>query len=355
MAVPSSVPGPSIVLGELPQAPRVSVLMSSYNYANYIGTTIESVLGQTYRNLELVICDDGSTDDSVEVVHRYERADARVRLISQKNAGQAAALNAAFNRSSGDIVCTLDCDDWFAPSKVEKVVAAFHSHPDCGAALHYMQLIDSRGARKAGIVVTAEGYIGSRFLALSVDNPYPPTSGISLRREVAQRVFPVPEVLRTWPDYQMAAAASLLTRSCVIREELGGWRMHDSASGGAAGVLTSLDETWLRKHLAGVELGQGAVAEWARRELGLDLDYSTCRQYVEYRLALGIVAGDRALVRTAAADLRRGFRTNRGHYPTHRYHFWNTLSILPSPVARGMMQLAFRWHYRSGRQTEPSN
>jgi glycosyltransferase involved in cell wall biosynthesis len=338
---------PIVKLGPLPEHPLISVLVANFNYAAYIGPTIESVLAQTYANFELILCDDGSSDDSVAIMNRYAANDRRIRVLTRQNGGQAVALNSAFAANRGDIICTLDSDDLFAGSKLEKVVEAFRSNPECGAAIHFMRVIDSHGARRAGLVVTAEGYIGSEFVGLRVDNPYPPTSGISLRREVAERVFPIPESLRTYADHGISGAAALLTQSCLIREELADWRMHEgSLSGGAAAALSALDEAWLTKHLYGTELGLRANAEWARRELRFDLDYSTCRQYIEYRLALGIARGDRKLVRAAASDLRRAFRTARMGYPSHRYLFWLVLSYLPMHAARIAMQLGFNLYYR---------
>ena len=72
--------------------PLVSILVSNYNYARYIGETIESALGQTYANIELIVCDDGSTDDSVQVIEQYERKDARLQLIRKANGGQGFGL-----------------------------------------------------------------------------------------------------------------------------------------------------------------------------------------------------------------------------------------------------------------------
>src|SRR3981081_4740145 len=79
--------------------PLVSVLMSNYNYARYIGEAIQSVLDQTYGSFELLICDDGSRDASGDVVELYVNRDSRVKLLRKQNGGQASGYNLAFDNS----------------------------------------------------------------------------------------------------------------------------------------------------------------------------------------------------------------------------------------------------------------
>ena len=78
----------------------VSILVSNYNYGRYIGDSIQSALDQTYPNIELIVCDDGSTDDSVGIIEEYQRNNPRMRLIRKENGGQASGFNAAFAASS---------------------------------------------------------------------------------------------------------------------------------------------------------------------------------------------------------------------------------------------------------------
>src|SRR5262249_33957729 len=121
----------------------VSVLIASYNYEQFIGRTIESVLHQSYSNVEVVVCDDGSSDESAEVVERLARKDPRVTLIRQQNAGHTIAYNAAYRRSRGEILCILDADDLFAPHKVEAIVRCFQEHRDVGYVIHPLIMVDS--------------------------------------------------------------------------------------------------------------------------------------------------------------------------------------------------------------------
>lgn len=102
---------------------KVSVITPCYNGAEYIGETIESVLSQTYSLWEMLIVDDGSEDDSAEVIKKYCDMDGRIQYIYQKNAGSAAARNNAIRRAEGQYIALLDADDIWMPEFLEKQIA----------------------------------------------------------------------------------------------------------------------------------------------------------------------------------------------------------------------------------------
>jgi glycosyltransferase involved in cell wall biosynthesis len=221
-----------IELGPLSSRPLVSILISNYNYARYIGDSIQSALDQTYSNIELIICDDGSTDDSVRVIEEYERKDARLRLIRQANGGQASGFNAAYYASRGEIIALLDSDDLFLPDKVERVVANFQKNSDAGFGLHRVIRISADHRRQGVWPMSAplpSGWYGARMMNDGGVLPYmPPTSGLSLRREVAERIFPLSlEVpLVKCPDQLITRLAPLLTRVTQVEEALAEYRLH---------------------------------------------------------------------------------------------------------------------------------
>lgn len=109
------------------KAPSVSIVMCAHNAANYIDETIDSVLAQTYTDFELIIVNDGSTDHTSKVVTSY--ADARIKLIEQKNAGPAAARNTALQHASGKYLAILDSDDLWLPHYLEKMLNLFKCDP----------------------------------------------------------------------------------------------------------------------------------------------------------------------------------------------------------------------------------
>jgi glycosyltransferase involved in cell wall biosynthesis len=109
--------------------PLVSVVIATYNMGQYVGAAIESVLAQTYPNVELLVVDDGSTDNTREIVQRY-LGDSRVRYLSQKNAGQTVAKNAGIRASTGKYVGFCDADDQWMPDKLAKQVPVLEARPE---------------------------------------------------------------------------------------------------------------------------------------------------------------------------------------------------------------------------------
>jgi glycosyltransferase involved in cell wall biosynthesis len=121
---------------------KVSVIMSAYNAERFIGEAIQSALDQTYPNLEVIVCDDGSTDRTAEVVKSFGN---RVTYIYQSNRGQGAGRNNAAQRATGEYLAFLDADDLWEAHKIEKQIEVFSRAPDVGAVYSGMNVIDSVG------------------------------------------------------------------------------------------------------------------------------------------------------------------------------------------------------------------
>ena len=221
-----------IELLPLPAEPLVSILISNYNYARYIGESIQSALQQTYPNIELIICDDGSTDDSVSIIEEYLRKDPRVQLIRKANGGQASGFNAAFAASRGEIISLLDSDDRYLPNKIERVVANFQAHADSGFGVHRVIRMTA-DLRRQGVWPMTDplpsGWYGTRLLQDGGILPFmPPTSGLSLHRDVAERLFPLPlqAPLVNCPDQLITRLAPLITNVTRENEALSEYRLH---------------------------------------------------------------------------------------------------------------------------------
>lgn len=100
---------------------KVSVIMPIYNAYDYLRLAIDSVLGQTLREIELICIDDGSTDHSLDILKEYQKADSRVRIVTENNAGPAIARNKGIVRARGEFVIFLDADDFFEPTLIERL------------------------------------------------------------------------------------------------------------------------------------------------------------------------------------------------------------------------------------------
>jgi glycosyltransferase involved in cell wall biosynthesis len=105
--------------------PKLSIITPSFNQGRFIERTIRSVLDQGYENLEYVIVDGGSTDDTVEIIKRYE--DRLAWWVSEPDEGQTDAINRGLARTDGEIVAYINSDDYYLPGAFEKAVAAFES------------------------------------------------------------------------------------------------------------------------------------------------------------------------------------------------------------------------------------
>jgi glycosyltransferase involved in cell wall biosynthesis len=209
----------------------VSIITSNYNYADFLPDAAESVLAQTYSEYEWVICDDGSTDRSLQVMQDLARRDSRIRIMEKKNGGQASGFNSAVAASSGELVFFLDSDDLYYPTKIETMVQGHQSERCAGLGVHRLQWVNHARKRQGACPSSAKmpsGWHGESMLSNGGILPYlPPTSGLSLHWTVARRIFPLPET-RTLPygDQFITRLAPLLTNVVRREEILAEYRVH---------------------------------------------------------------------------------------------------------------------------------
>ena len=102
--------------------PLVTILICNYNYGRFLAEAIESALAQTWKNIEVIVVDDGSTDESREILTKYK---GKIRIILKENGGQASAFNAGIAKARGEIVCFLDSDDICHRDRVSRVIEKY--------------------------------------------------------------------------------------------------------------------------------------------------------------------------------------------------------------------------------------
>lgn len=123
---------------------KISIVMTSYNYADYIKEAIESVLAQTYSNWELVIVDDGSTDDSVEVIKSYKRKDGRIKLYQHengKNKGLASSVKLGVEKAESEWIAFLESDDKYTPNSLEEKIKAIEENTKIDLIFSNLEMI----------------------------------------------------------------------------------------------------------------------------------------------------------------------------------------------------------------------
>lgn len=209
------------------EVPAVSVIVTCYNYGRFLGRCIESVLRQTFRDLELIIVNDGSTDNTEDIALLYIK-DPRVRYIKQDNAGQTRAKNNGIKASCGKFVAFLDADDFWDPTKLEKQLPMFKD-PDVGVVYSRVMFIDEEGN-------PLHAHIASRYLQprhgcvthyLLFDNFIPFSSAV-VRREVFDKVGMFDETLTMGIDWDLWLRTSLHYTFAYVDEPLLYYRVgHD--------------------------------------------------------------------------------------------------------------------------------
>jgi glycosyltransferase involved in cell wall biosynthesis len=219
-------------LPEIGPSPLVSVLIANYNYGRYLGECVRSVLRQTYGNFEVIVCDDGSTDSSREIMMEFTTADSRVKLIAKSNGGQASAMNSAFAMSRGNIICLLDSDDTFTPEKIERIVDAFRLRPQTGLIVHPMVVIDDDGVeiQQLPFIGTFEqGWLAARIMRRGGRWRFMPSSCVAFRRELERFCMPIPEpTFRTCADSFIFTLLPLVTHVGYVEDVLCRYRIHGS-------------------------------------------------------------------------------------------------------------------------------
>jgi glycosyltransferase involved in cell wall biosynthesis len=152
------------------KAPAISVIMPVYNAERYLAEALDSLLAQTFRDFEVILIDDGSTDDTVAILDRYSARDERIRLIRRPNTGLTKALNECLKLARGEFVARMDADDVCAPARLEKQVAYLRNHPDVVLLGGAYELIDG-GGRFLRRVIQPQDDVTLQQICLTGRNP----------------------------------------------------------------------------------------------------------------------------------------------------------------------------------------
>lgn len=213
----------------LTNEPLVSIMMTAFNRAEYTDLSIKSVLAQTYQNWELLVLDDGSTDDTDKVVTRHAEADHRIKYLRSKdNLGITKNRNRGFNFPVGKYVAVLDCDDlWIDPDKLSAQVAYLEEHPDHVIVGTSVTVIDANG-NQTGYFNYLEKDRDIRRKML-VRNQFT-HSAVLIRSEAIPVPRPYDEsgVVSIWEDYDLILRLGAKGQMANIPQKMTAYRLHSS-------------------------------------------------------------------------------------------------------------------------------
>ena len=212
-----------------PASPLVSIIVVNHNYGRFLPEAIESALRQTHERTEVLVVDDGSTDDSRAIIQRY---DGRAVGLLKENGGQGSAFNHGFLRASGDVVIFLDADDVLESDTAACVAGAFARRPGL-AKVHYRLRQIDEGGRPTGALVPPSGLslpagdLRGLVRLHPDDVPYPPASGNAYAAWALRRLLPMPEKeYRLLADVYLLNLAPLLGPVDLLEGSGGRYRVH---------------------------------------------------------------------------------------------------------------------------------
>lgn len=243
----------------------VSIIINNYNYGRYLAPAIESALGQTYPAVEVIVVDDGSTDDSRAVIARYG---ARIKPVFKPNGGQASALNAGFALSHGELVIFLDADDVLMAETAGWAAAAFSAEPQAAKLYYRMRVIDAQGQPTGAVKppphqTLPAGDLRRQELNFPFDLVWMPTSGNVFSTRVLREIMPIPEErLGAWgADWYLVHLAPLFGPVLALPQIGAGYRVH--GGNGYEPAAPALDLEHLRRTIHYAALTRAQLTAWA--------------------------------------------------------------------------------------------
>lgn len=300
----------------LPRRPAVTAILPTYNRAHLLGRALRSALSQTYGDFELLVVDDGSTDDTMDAVRRC--ADSRVRYLRQpRNAGVSAARNRGMREARADLIAFLDSDDEWLPEKLALQVRRFEGLPE-RVGLLYGSVVNRDDEGREWTTVPASR--GSLYRELLLSNVIHGTSGVMIRRSVVAAVGFFDEQIPAIEDYDYWVRLARFFDIDFVEAPL--IRYHDPHAGvrKSLDVPANIDARWwfYRKHAP--EMRRHGVAHLFLREsvrrtlLGRSPDRRAAR-----RLALQAVF-EAPLSRMTVATLMRAALPRTQHVRWIQHH-----------------------------------
>lgn len=206
--------------------PKVSVIIPTYNREDYISETIQSVLDQTHKDFEVIVIDDGSTDNTKEKLAPFLK---NIKLLEQNNSERAVARNNGIKNSSGKYIAFLDSDDIWTPNKLEKQIDILDSKKDIILAYGQCERINEKGKKIKTAKRQREGYNGNVFEKLLYRNFVVSATSV-IRRDYFEKTKGFETKYVPYEDWEFWIRYSLLGDFYFVNEPLGFYRIHSAQS-----------------------------------------------------------------------------------------------------------------------------
>jgi glycosyltransferase involved in cell wall biosynthesis len=203
------------------KSPLITIVTPSYNQSRYLEQTIRSVLGQDYPSIEYFVIDGGSTDSSVEVIRRYENQLSG--WVSEKDRGQADAINKGFQRASGEFIAWLNSDDLYQPGAIRKAIETFQKHPAAGMVYGKVLSIDENS--KPFNLQTFNPYSLSDLMAFNIISQ----PAVFMRRSILEQAGYLDLDYHLLLDHHLWLRMAALAPMVYISETLAAARYHAEA------------------------------------------------------------------------------------------------------------------------------
>lgn len=204
--------------------PLVSVVIPTYNYGHFIDEAVQSVLNQSFRDFEIIVVDDGSTDNTNALLARHSE---HIRYVRQTNSGVSAARNRGIKEARGKFIAFLDADDYWLPEKLLEQLKVFDDHPDVGMVYSLFYFFESETHSIIGykpIIECHRGFVlKEMFVSCMVGSPTP-----LIKRKVFDEVGPFKEELRGTEDYEMWLRICAHYKLDFVPKYLAMYRVHSS-------------------------------------------------------------------------------------------------------------------------------
>lgn len=203
------------------QKPRVTVLIPVHNAENFIKDTIQSILNQTFNNLEILIIDDFSTDNSIKIIRQIK--DRRIRIIqNKKNLGISDSLNKGLDSALGDFIARMDADDIAMPQRIERQLKYFDAHPEIDILGTGFKTFGNGMSRKVFLPVTHEEIM----LALAIENVFAHPTVMLKKEKLMNLDLRYRRDFDGAEDYDLWTRAAKILRTANLPEILLRYRIH---------------------------------------------------------------------------------------------------------------------------------